>query len=211
MATKPTKIVDIQPPKDVAAEASGRPLVVTNRPVLTDPMVKSDADAGSDVAAVPMARTGKTIKPLDSVEDTSEKETSLASEPGSPSGAPKTEPAAAEAPSESEVAPSAETPAPTDIEDTKGDGPDLTRDAEAEATAAETKAEEARLAREEELEGLIASGKYFVPINAAARKRTRIYVVLFLVCAVLAAVVLLDLALDMGVIKSSLPHTNFFK
>lgn len=86
------------------------------------------------------------------------------------------------------------------------------RDAEAEAIAEETAVMEAKTAREQELEQLIASGKYRVPINAVQRKRSRMYAWLLFVVAILLAAVLVDAALDAGLVTTSLnvPHTHFF-
>ncbi len=63
--------------------------------------------------------------------------------------------------------------------------------------------------RQEELEAQIAKATYAVPINRVARKRTAITGVLLLITILLIA--LLDLLLDMGLLKlSSIPHTQFF-
>jgi anti-sigma28 factor (negative regulator of flagellin synthesis) len=222
MAAKPTKIVDIQAPKDVTAGASSRPLLVTNRPVLNDPMVKGEA-AADEKARQPVARTAKTIKPLTAPDLASatpaddkaapaaaEATTAEADKPATPDAANSDASAAPDADTpETLDKPSVEASAPETTEDNE---PDFTRDAAAETKAAESKAEAARAARTEELEQLIASGKYFVPIDAVGRRRSRLYALLLTVCALLLAVALLDVALDAGLIKLpiSLPHTHFF-
>lgn len=67
-------------------------------------------------------------------------------------------------------------------------------------------------ARQQELEALIASGKYAVPINAVQRKRSRMTVAALTFVAVILAVVLFDAALDSNVISlPSVPHTHFFQ
>jgi hypothetical protein len=87
---------------------------------------------------------------------------------------------------------------------------DAQRDPQAEATAEEAAALETKAARDQELEQLVASGKYFVPINAVQRKRSRLYAMLFFLLALVLAAALLDVVLDMGLVQLAVPHTHFF-
>jgi hypothetical protein len=91
-------------------------------------------------------------------------------------------------------------------------GDEPKRDSEAEISAAETAALEAKVAREQELEQLIASGKYNVPINAVRRKRSRAYVLVLCLLALVLAAALVDIALDTGILSLdvNIPHTDFF-
>lgn len=86
------------------------------------------------------------------------------------------------------------------------------RDPQAEANAEATAADEAKLMREQEIEQLVASGKYYVPINAVQRKRSRLYAILLLLLALALAILLLDAALDANLVSAPLnvPHTHFF-
>jgi len=86
------------------------------------------------------------------------------------------------------------------------------RDPEAELSAEEIAAAEAQAARELELEQLVASGKYRVPINAVQRRRSHAHVLLLSTVAVLLMVVLADVAVDMGMVQApkAIPHTHFF-
>lgn len=88
----------------------------------------------------------------------------------------------------------------------------LNRDPEAELTAQEVAAAEAKAAREQELEALIVSGKYQVPINAVQRKRSRIHTVLLFLLALVLAAALFDAVLDAGLVNLpvNVPHTHFF-
>lgn len=74
-----------------------------------------------------------------------------------------------------------------------------------EAAAAATK-------REKELETLIDSRQFYVPINAVAQKRSIKHSVMMTVIVFLLAIVLIDLMLDTGVIflAEKIPHTHFF-
>ena len=210
MTPKATKIVDIQAPSQVSASASGRPLLVANRPVMArDPMVTASDDVvAQNKPAEPITRTAKIIKPLepDAASSEPEDQTEMSAPPANPTAS------ATNLAEERETQPSAET-APVPVDDKDDGEPEVARDAAAEAAATESKAEEARMARDAELERLVASGKYFVPINAVQRKRSRTYVLLLCASALLFGVVLLDVILDMGLVKLplSLPHTNFFQ
>ncbi len=100
----------------------------------------------------------------------------------------------------------ADTPAPGMASD------EPKRDAEAEISADEAAAMAARAAREAELEQLVASGKYYVPINAVQRKRSRMYTILLFLLAVALAALLFDAVLDADLVHVSVnvPHTHFF-
>lgn len=87
----------------------------------------------------------------------------------------------------------------------KGDKPNPeTEKAIAEAAAAAK--------RDQELEALIDSKQFYVPINAVARKKEVKHSVLMTVIVLLLAIVLIDLMLDSGLIflAERIPHTHFF-
>jgi len=197
MAQKSTKIADIKSPGKVTPEASSRPIVVTNRPVLaSDPMVvsseKQSSETDGEVKVV--NRSAKVINPIDTL-DKSETEEPAALEP--------------EAAADPPPADTAESPEPA--RSTELEKPEA-RDAEAEASAAETEAETARIVRMQELEQLIASGQYAVPIDAVQRKRSRMFVFLMCFLALVLLVVLLDALADVGImsVPSGIPHTHIF-
>jgi hypothetical protein len=66
--------------------------------------------------------------------------------------------------------------------------------------------------REHELEGLIDSKQFYVPINAVARKREVKHSALMTICVLLLAFILVDLMLDSGLIllAEKIPHTHYF-
>jgi hypothetical protein len=152
--------------------------------VATTNSVEITADAETDArsdAASPATEEAQATKPAAEAE-----------EPTAPSSSiPETKPATSSTPSASETE-------------------DLQRDPQATATAEEAAALEAKTAREQQLEQLVASGKYFVPINAVQRKRSRTYALLLCLLALVLAAALLDAALDAGLITLpvNLPHTN---
>jgi len=218
MAPKSPKIVDVKHPGKTAPTTSSRPIVVTNRPILTsDPMMVAGQGSArvsvSDKPAELINRTAKAVEPIAATRRVPAEEV-----PGPVSEAapgPNTE-LPANPGSEPEVSPSASLdsnpgPAVQNIApEVSQDEPK--RDSEAEATANETAILEAQEARQQELESLVASGKYNVPINAVQRKRSRARTIALCLLALVLALVLLDVVFDMGTVKPpvNLPHTHFF-
>jgi hypothetical protein len=74
------------------------------------------------------------------------------------------------------------------------------------------KVEEAKAAQLAELEKLVESKKYFLPINTVERRRDARRAVLLLVMVILFALIWLDLALDAGLLRLGHIHalTHFF-
>jgi len=185
--SKQAKIDDIKGPDKVSPPATARPVIVGNRPTLTkDPMMApDDAEKKEEAPAETLNHTAKIIAPISVVpaEPAEAAETSP-TEPDAPEPKVEAEPDAAELPVEA-------------IEEDNGE---------------ETAAAEAKAKRETELEEVIESGKYAVPINAVQRKRSRVATLLLCMLAVVLLVVLLDVVADVGIIKlpSSVPHTHFF-
>ena len=201
------KIIDVTSPNKVTPSSSGRPIIVTNRSVLSgDPMVVPAADTGKPTAAEPVARTAKTIKPVN--EDVKPADEEKADAPAKSSSAETAETPEKASEAESEAP---ESTSDDSSQDTPADQP-AQRDNEAAATAAEAAEEAARQAREAELEQLISSGKYAVPVNSADRKRTEHASIALTIFVVLLSLLLIDLMLDANIIEllQKLPHTHFF-
>jgi hypothetical protein len=96
-------------------------------------------------------------------------------------------------------------PEDEEVADSKDDKPNPeTEKAIAEAAAAAK--------REKELETLIDSKQFNVPINAVAHKREVKHSALMTVAILLLGLILIDLMLDSGVIflAEKIPHTHFF-
>ena len=89
------------------------------------------------------------------------------------------------------------------------DASDTDTDEPAEAQPSKNPDEAAINARKEELERLIASGTYAVPINTVKRRQMRL--VLLFLAGLLVVLIALDLLADMGTITLpfGLPHTTF--
>jgi len=225
-----TKVMDVKAPGKSAPAASGRPIIVTNHPVLTnDPMVTSGETPADDVKTdtAPVVHTAKVIKPLSEDTEASVPQDSEAdTEPSMPeieneSGNKKIRLAPLKAGADQAANPESDTTSPTPPTDEAEHADqfddetaeDTTGDVDGEKAAAENAAEEARNAREAELEQLIASGKYALPIKAAKQgsKFFRNLLIVLLVLVLAAAVV--DALLDAGIISigNFKAPTNFFQ
>ncbi len=235
------QIIDVTGPNQTAPSPTGRPVVVTNRPVLTNDPMMVDQTAAPETGGLPTApvvsRQARTITPItpgedepsesketvptptdtdikvleesdekaDPVEDTvfptkpempNNKTEEITVQPVSPNPEAKVAPEAA-AIAEEESGP--HTP-PTDEETA------------AKKSASDQKQIEEDKVRQQELEALIASGKYAVPINAVQRKRSRMTIAALTFVAVILTVALFDAALDSNVVSlPSVPHTHFFQ
>lgn len=202
MADKPAggqKISDIKQPSKTLPTTTSKPVIVTNRPMIaTDPMMVADKKPEAEAPSAPdMAGRGKTLQPLD---------TDLAT----PSAEPTPADAAASTASPTPAAPVATTePAAEPVALAATGTPMADQDPEAAAQAAEIAKAEADVARQQEVERLIAEGTYAVRIDSGQRSRMRaLLLVLFLV---VLAVAVTDVLADADVISlpSSVPHTNF--
>lgn len=94
---------------------------------------------------------------------------------------------------------------PDTVETDEADGDDKQTNPEA------VKLSEADLKRAAELEEIIASGKYAVPIDASGKRRTLIITIWLVLLTLLLAAVLADALLDVGILTiPGIPHTHFF-
>lgn len=193
------KIDDIKRPGKTAPSATSRPMLVSSAPTVpVDPMLSTSEPSEKPTSEAPESpettasnHTAKTLKPLDgSLQPTSVQDALPESKVPDPP--------------QEEEAPAPDNSASLNLT-TK-------RDPDAATAAADVAAEEAKAAREQELEGIIASGKYVVPVNALQRRRSHMHVVLLSLLAVVLLAALADLVFDIGLLKapSGLPHTHLF-
>jgi hypothetical protein len=68
------------------------------------------------------------------------------------------------------------------------------------------------LARAAQLDQLVSSGKYFLPVNMVVKRKNKQALVIGAIICIVLAVVWFDVALDAGLIHDAwhLPHTHFF-
>jgi hypothetical protein len=229
-AKKPAskKIVDVEQPNTTAPSSTSKPVLVTNRPIIQDPMVKESPDEGTTIKVT----TGSTkiklqpltepvVKPVDDPSKTTEVSTAPESEkkPESPTPPPASKettppppaPAtAAAAPQEAEKPAQAEREAAT--ENPTGEEDKSSGDQAAEVANQEAAAEAEQTKHDESLQKLIDGKQYFLPINSVEKRRTKRFVMLGVVLALLLAVTWVDVALDAGLVQLGRlkPVTHFF-
>ena len=203
------QVMDVQKSDSVAADATAKPVIVTHRQILRDPMVTSEATtpvaetqaagepklsttAKADTVPVPAAVTQESSKVIEPPQE-EEKPADMPEEhvPEAAKQEPE-EPVEPEQPAETP-----DEPAPTEV----------TTDAAIEAAA-----EEAEAKREAELQKLIDKKKYFLPINAAEQRRAEQFIALGMVISIILALAWIDVSLDAGLIHIGNIHplTHFF-
>lgn len=159
--------------------------IITPRPMIKDPMVVED-DEKDGSSKKPLAKKSKTkIAPP---EETTE------AVPEKPDSEPDSEP---------EKEPEPETP----VED-KTDDQDKKKSAKSDPDA--EKAE--HVAQDAKIQKLVENKKYFLPINAVEHRKSRRFVALGVVLALVLALAWVDIALDAGLIDLGgiKPVTRFF-
>lgn len=243
------KVFDVARPGKSSASPTSKPIIITNRPVLKDPMMASGPAGVPPVEDKPVPSKPSTrikIAPLSddletpsdpAAEDTAQKEpeavpeapadaevpeASLADE-GAETESPAEETASAEettksdkkepdAAPEDEAKPQAEQTEPeVALEDDSEEDPD-----QPSAQRADQKEDE-EVARKEaerqaEVQKVIMSRKYYLPIDAVGKRRAKRYVILGIVLIVILIAVWADIALDSGMfhVHGIKPLTHFF-
>jgi hypothetical protein len=171
------KAMDVAKPGKSTPDTTARPVIVTHKPMVQDPMVKTEetpTDVPNKEDANLSTHTAKTIKPLN------EKETP---EPAEDKPAEASEEKPEQAGSDAAVV-------------------DAVVDQAAVDKKKQNEADDAAKAKQAALAKLIEEKKYFVKVGQVARRRNNRIAVVF----VLLVVVLIGgyLAIDAGIIKTSI-------
>lgn len=226
------KMADVTKPKK-ATDGSGDQLVIQSRPIIGKAMSAGTSvsdEQNPDGAAAPSAPTlpsqsKRTM--IVPISDDGDKEVAPTNTAEAAPDAPKAAAADATPPKKAEnaqePAPKKAAPEPaaedkdepdadgtgTATSDDKAEGKDEKPNPETEKALAEAAAAEKR---QHELESLIDSKQFYVPINAVAQKKSIKVSWVMTVLVFLLAVVLIDLMLDSGTILlvQKIPHTHFF-
>jgi hypothetical protein len=234
------KVFDVSKPGGSAPNSSARPLIVTHRPMVQDPMMTTPPAVDDPMAPTPGApEVPKTvlkpqkIKLQPSPEAIQELAEQAAAEKDITTDEKSPEPTAV--PAESAPEPSsdvavpitvkstssssslvAETPADESESDSDSATPaakpvvDAPPKLSAEQTAQKDAAADAE--RQEEYEQIIDTRKYYVHIASPTKKRSMHLAVIGAILIILVAVGCADAMLDAGILDvSGLPHTNFIK
>ena len=195
---KPTKsapIVDVAQPGKSAPSATSKSIIVSHKPMVSDPMVVDDKSR-SQLTNTPMLRLS--VSDEVTVDKPEEPTESVApAEQIDVKGATPTEPVEASKPDEP-----AEPAEPTDTPgeaDKPVAGTTKTKDPAADAQAEIAKQAE----HDTTIQQLIDSKDYFLPINVVEQRRSRRIVILGIILSLVLVVVWVDIALDAGLIKIS--------
>lgn len=266
------KIFDVAKPGKSAPTASGKPIIITNRPILKDPMVvdKSGQDTAtatplapskpstrikisplddalkeelatptstdegevpaekSDAELTPAAvEEGATIPTESEVTATPEVKTETTEVPpaaeatDAPAPSESAEPAANEAPAEkpaedttpaTEEQPTAAAEEAVATEAAPADNTTTEGDAQKPLSKADEEAARKEAERQAELQKLIDSKKFYLPIDRKGKRRTKWHVALGVIFIVVLAVAWVDIALDSGMVHVAgvKSYTHFF-
>lgn len=205
------KSMDVSKPGTSAPDTSSRPLIVSGRPMVKDPMMTASDTNDTPVveAASPETHGDRVIQPLsqqDVESDSPESETPApevteVEAEAADSEQPATPDSAEEVPEEKSDEPSEET--------TKSSGSNETAVVDAVVDQADLgpkkkddKETEAEKARKAEIEKLIAEETYFLPIGEITRRKNNKNSVLILL-VLIVCVIGVYLLLDAEIIKSS--------
>lgn len=217
-------IADVDKPGDSAPAATSKPVIVTNRPILKDPMVVDEAaktdgdDKKTDEKTELKHSSASIVQPLDKSASEPEDQPDGPDEPDKPAVPPTPapdkddtadtaeEPKVEDKPPADEAAPE---PEPASEPEPKKDDKQTTAKATNQKSDAET-AEQAK--HEAAIQHLIDSKKYELPINAVEKRKSKHFVVLGIVLAILLVLAWGDIAADAGLIHISglKPVTHFF-
>ncbi len=187
------RIFDVAKPGKTAASAQSRPVIVGHRTLLQDPMVKpSNSEDAKEEAP-------KTDEPTATSSPSGHTITPPQEQSSSPTPAAK--------PEENQQNPNTEEetkPPEQDRETSVYNGPAALK----EQTRLQQQAE---LAKQENLHKLVDDKRYYVPIGEQKRSRTIRHLLLALIGILLLAIILADLLVDTGIIKTSVkPPVQIF-
>lgn len=190
------QISDVSPPNQTPAAPTSKPVILSNHPVMKDPMVVAEKTAADDAPVTTAVKlpTKITLQPIHAnvVPDT-------------PSAFDKPVEQPTATPTEDESEPSAEK------DDNKNASNDQPATPESDAKLLADDADE-EIIKRNALDALIANKKYFLRINSAESLRTQRSITIGIVLTALFGVAWLDIALDAGLIMLGNLHavTNFF-
>lgn len=191
---KTKKTMDVAKPGESAPDTSARPVLVTHRPMVQDPMVKEDKKSEDAVVADAEPKTEPTIrgeKVIQPVNSNTSAEAPADDQPATPAKSEDSEP---------------EPPQPekTEEDSQAKDAAvvDAVVDQATEDKKKQNKLSDEEKAKQEALQKLIEEKKYFVPVGQVSRRRNRraLLTVAILVLLLIGGY----LAIDAGLIKTTI-------
>ncbi len=233
------KAFDVIAPGKVAPSPTSRPIIVTNRPIIKDPMAPSEAvrpvqaapSSNPEVASHVGKAIAPTVPPAAVVQEDKAEEGMFQPQPAASDDVPAVALAAVaskedghassvQATAEKEVAaPSAQVntsvPAPADSiadDDKKDSSIDRPQPGDVAAAEKASASEKAAAAERDEEEKIIVSEQYYLPIADGGRRRGLQRAMLTLLFVIILGLVWLDVAMDAGIlhIHGLQPLTHFF-
>jgi type IV secretory pathway VirB10-like protein len=211
--------MDVAHPGKSAPSANSKSVILSNRPLLKDPMVVDDT--ALKPAAQPLSAPAPADTAAEPPKSPTIAELAEAANAGSQPLAPADEPKPEGKPEKPETA---ETDKP-ESDKPKDDGPaDKKPETEADAETEETPASKDDNAKQEEaaatkqaehqaaVDKLADSKQYYLPINTVEKRRSKRFVAIGILLSLLLILAWTDIALDAGLIKISgiKPLTHFF-
>jgi hypothetical protein len=206
---QPVKIFDVAKPGILTpAGATTRPVIVSNRAVMQDPMMvaRPQGDiAGKDVSSEPQNVSAKMIiKPLSEPPEGTPHDTDADGvlEPGEIAADLPVSQQVSRSP-EVELMPQPAVPRPSNTPaetvaattDTSSRNDDEPAEVDVDKDVARMEAE---AKAQDELDTLVEQKKYFLPINAVSLRRSRHVAIFGIILIILLAIAWLDIALDAG-------------
>lgn len=229
-----SKITDVAHPGKTPPSETSKP-IITNRPVLKDPMVVEDDDADKVAVTIDKPHVGKVLTPDEptvadqpaataSLADTTKTEEAnsapaepeKSAKPAAPKKSetpPKDEKSIAETAPKTDDQPATDNDKPASEEETAETAPDDDAQKAPQPAPADLQAEEAKRAEHEAaIQKLADSKQYYLPINSVEKRRTKRVVLLGVVLSIVLVAAWLDIALDAGLVQVDglKPVTHFF-
>lgn len=202
--TSSKKVFDVAKPSTTPANPTSRPLIVNHGPIAKDTTVVDKDTTPGDEGSIEepkqaMLSKHAIIQPLESQESELNVVPEEKIEEEIPQEQPKEE-------QPEEVKPKEEQPE-------EAEKPELKNLSEAQLKKIEEEEQKRQQERDAQIDQLVGTGKYFLPINSVEKRKNRRIVLAGIVLCLLLAVVWYDVALDAGIVSNilKLPHTHFFE
>jgi hypothetical protein len=229
-ASKKSKpIADVAKPGTTAPSPSAKPVIVTNRPMLKDPMVVDDKSAADSAASgenitVKVTSQAKSLQPaaesdaatapeLPAEEKTTASDAEAAPPPPTTDQEKKLTETSKKSAAKPEPKTAAKSPAPPKTETADTDDQDDDQKAAPMPSEAEQEAAEAAQAEHDAaIQKLIDSKQYNLSINTVEKRKSKHFVILGVILSLVLAAAWADIALDAGLvhIHGVKPVTHFF-
>lgn len=215
VGTKNPSLTDVAKPGKSSPSPTSRPVIVTHRPILKDPMVNHEDESpkpDKPTLKTPSKRAAELeslsipklpVETEDAPDESTTQDDDMPSKESAPAPKKETETAASE---------------DADKDDAKVDAPDdavLTPPLDAKAARPDDEDEVALAAQEKHVanvQKLIETKKYFLPINSVEKRRAKHTLILGIGVSILLLLAWANIALDAGLITIDgvEPVTHFF-